>query len=274
MEATRAVELLEQITGRTYRKTTQGWVGHCPCHKDRKRSLGVLQRSNGKAYFRCFAGCSARDIVQAIKSRSCFYDVTEVSTKEYSDLPPWERTPVAIYDYLDHHGQLVFQKLRFENKDFAIRRPNGRSWRWSMQGVEPVLYNLPAIIPAQIVAIVEGEKDADTLTAIGIPATTNYDGAYKGKWRTGYNVWFRDKHVMVFADEDEAGQSHAKHIISTLKEEPLLSLTFMFPLPGLSHSRDVTDWLELGYTGEDLLALWKAKRGAADHQPVRTHHCE
>ena len=49
-----------------------------------------------------------------------------------------------------------------------------------MQGVERVLYRLPEVLAAGEVWVVEGEKDADSLAALGIVATCNAGGA--GKW--------------------------------------------------------------------------------------------
>jgi hypothetical protein len=38
--------------------------------------------------------------------------------------------------------------------------------------------------------ICEGEKDADNVAALGLIATTNSEGAGKGKWTSDLNHWF------------------------------------------------------------------------------------
>lgn len=89
------------------------------------------------------------------------------------------RTPrriVASYDYVDEHGTLLFQALRYEPKGFSQRRPDGQSgWIHNLQGLTPVLFRLPRVLEAveggRAVYIVEGEKDVLALEAQGITAT-------------------------------------------------------------------------------------------------------
>ena len=53
-------------------------------------------------------------------------------------------------------------------KDFRQRQPgNNGNWIWNLKGIDPVLYNLPALIAASEVFMVEGEKDADSLMELG-----------------------------------------------------------------------------------------------------------
>ena len=63
-----------------------------------------------------------------------------------------------------------------------------------MEGVERVLYNLPAVTKSQEGWICEGEKDADNLTALGYVATCNVGGA--GKWLDGYTESLKGKDVV------------------------------------------------------------------------------
>ena len=50
-----------------------------------------------------------------------------------------QRNSVKTYDYTDEKGDLLFQCVRYQPKDFRQRRPafpNGQlSWIWNMQGV-------------------------------------------------------------------------------------------------------------------------------------------
>ncbi|MCS5585339.1 MAG: hypothetical protein NZ777_17740, partial [Pseudomonadales bacterium] len=57
------------------------------------------------------------------------------------------RTIAAIYDYCDETGSLLFQVVRYEPKEFKQRRPNGKDgWVWNLEGVDPVLYQLPELM--------------------------------------------------------------------------------------------------------------------------------
>ena len=74
--------------------------------------------------------------------------------------------------------------------------------------------DLPAVIAAETVAIAEGEKDCDTLAKVSFVATCNCGGA--GKWRDEYSDALRDKHVVIFGDDDEPGREHVEEVIESL----------------------------------------------------------
>ena len=78
---------------------------------------------------------------------------------------------------------------------------------WNLEGVRRVLYRLPEVLAAEEVMLVEGEKDADRLRALGFVATTNPQGA--GKWRPEYAETLAGKRVVILPDNDEAGRKHA-----------------------------------------------------------------
>jgi hypothetical protein len=82
---------------------------------------------------------------------------------------------VAIYDYPDETGELLFQVLRIEEpgkkKTFLQRQPaGGGKWVYT-QTARQVPYRLPGLLErpeGARVYIVEGEKDADRLAALGL----------------------------------------------------------------------------------------------------------
>lgn len=114
---------------------------------------------------------------------------------------------VKTYDYTDEKGALLFQVCRFEPKDFRQRKPDGKGgWSWSLEGVRRVLYRLPEVLKADCVWLTEGEKDADTLVASGLCATTNCGGAKK--WDASYTAALRGKYVVLLPDNDKAGAEH------------------------------------------------------------------
>jgi hypothetical protein len=66
---------------------------------------------------------------------------------------------------------------------------------WNTHGVERVLYRLPelkAAVGKERVYIVEGEKDADAIRAVGGVATTNEGGT--GKWKAARQSNWRRRH--------------------------------------------------------------------------------
>jgi len=131
----------------------------------------------------------------------------------------------ATYNYTDEGGDLLFQAVRMEPKDFRFRRPDGNGgWIWNMKGVRRVLYNLPGVLATVAdggtVYVVEGEKDADRINALpdagNIIATTNPGGA--GKWRREYSEMLLGANVVIVQDKDDPGRKHARAVARSLKE--------------------------------------------------------
>lgn len=49
------------------RRCGRGWTAKCPAHDDRGPSLSISER-NGKILVHCFAGCSQREVVEALRA--------------------------------------------------------------------------------------------------------------------------------------------------------------------------------------------------------------
>lgn len=174
--------------------------------------------------------------------------------------PSAKRRIVATYDYHDERGNLLFQTVRYEPKGFAQRRPNGRGgWTWNLKGVRRVLYQLPLLAaagPGSTVYLVEGEKDADLLTAQGLIATTNPMGA--GKWESSYNESLRDRHVVILPDDDPPGRQHANAVASSLHGVAASVKIVHLPNPAQVKGFDVADWFSSGGTVDELHTLVNA----------------
>ena len=89
---------------------------------------------------------------------------------------------VATYNYVDEDARLLFQVVRYEPRQFRQRRPgpNGE-WIWKLGDTRRVPYRLPELLEAiaaeHIIFFTEGEKDAERLVGLGLPATCNPEGA-------------------------------------------------------------------------------------------------
>ena len=75
---------------------------------------------------------------------------------------------VAIYDYVDESGALLFQVCRTPAKTFPQRKPDGKGgWTWKTKDVRKVLYRLPELNEAmaneQTIFVRRGEKDCESL---------------------------------------------------------------------------------------------------------------
>src|SRR5437588_1933154 len=89
--------------------------------------------------------------------------------------------PSNHYIYRDENGEQLFRVVRGKGKRFFQERFEDGGWKRGVQGVQRVLYNMPAVMDAathrKVVFVVEGEKDADALISQGVIATTNPGGA-------------------------------------------------------------------------------------------------
>lgn len=175
----------------------------------------------------------------------------------------------ATYRYTDAADRLIFEVCRFEwtneagrkEKSFRQRRPGERAgtWIWSTKGIKQVPYRAAEVIEAvareTIVFIVEGEKDADNLAKLGIPATCNAMGA--GKWPEELNDYFRDANVVIVPDNDEPGRKHRDLVARSLAD--VGAKIRILELPGLPEKGDVSDWIEAGGTVEAFYDLVETK---------------
>ena len=179
------------------------------------------------------------------------------------------RTIVAEYDYRGPAGELRYQVVRFQPKDFRQRRPNGSGWIWSISGVDKVLYRLPELLASsqrKWVLLVEGEKDVDRLRSLGFVATTNAMGA--GKWEGTYTEQLVGRRVIILPDNDHPGMAHAFKVANEIYGNA--AEVRVIELPGLgervaNHGADVSDWLDNDHNSEELKALIRA---SANWQPA------
>jgi len=219
--------VLERLQG--VKRTGSGYIARCPAHDDQRPSLAISKGNDGKVLLYCHAGCKYEDIIKSLNM-----DVMDTNKPN--------RRIIAEYNYTDEAGKLLFQKIRYEPKDFRCRIPDGSGWSYKLNGCRRVLYNLPGIIKEEVVFITEGEKDADTLAGKGYTATTNFDGA--GKWSPEYNQYFKDKLVYIVGDNDNPGRKHVELVFDNIK--PIAGSVQIVQIP--EPYKDVSDYFAAGGT--------------------------
>jgi hypothetical protein len=172
------------------------------------------------------------------------------------------RRVVCAYDYVDENGTLLHQTLRYEPKTFRQRRPdpkNAGCWIWNLDGIRTVLYHLPEVVKAvkngEVIHVAEGEKDADSLRALGFIATTNPMGA--GKWRDDYAELLRGGDVIVHAHNDKTGRDHTKRVADSLYgvAARLRVLDISTAWSACKEKGDTSDWIDAGGTADKLTAI-------------------
>jgi putative DNA primase/helicase len=226
----------------------QQWTAQCPAHEDKVNSLSIGLGTDGRVLLHCHAGCSPGAVLDALHMNVSDL-FPETTAKSKTD-------PMAVYRYTDASGVLLFEVVRFPPKDFRQRRPlPGGQWSWDVKGVPRVPYRLPDLQGVTTVAIVEGEKDVNTLWGLNIPATCNAGGA--GKWRESETQALKAagcQRVIILPDNDSAGEAHALKVHELCKKTGIASQ--IIPLPGLGPHGDVSDWLSKGHTAGELLELF------------------
>lgn len=166
-------------------------------------------------------------------------------------------TLINTYKYKDTEGNVIFEKQRFEPKGFNVRHLNNGDWIYNLDGISPMLYNLPKVVRNNPVFIVEGEKDVNNLATLGYTATSPPFGA--GRWDNSFNQYFEGKEVYIIPDNDDVGKQHAEtvaqQILTVTDKVKILDLTRTYK--DLKEKGDVSDVLEaLGSDETKTMLEW------------------
>jgi 5S rRNA maturation endonuclease (ribonuclease M5) len=235
-----------------------GYDVECPAHSDRNASLSVAEGEDGRLLLHCQAGCNTSDIMGAmgLTLRDLFPGSTVFGEPEF------------IYVYVDEEGVPLFQAVRMPGKKFRQRHydpdhPDSKDgWVWNLEDrdgnpLRRVLYRLPELIfgltEGRGVYIVEGEKDVESLRALGYVGTCNPMGA--GKWRDEYSPIFTGANVTIVADRDDAGRAHANRVLDSVKPYAA-NIRIMQAKEG----KDITDHLEAGLALVELVPIRQGPR--------------
>lgn len=222
----------------------QEYKAICPFHDDNEPSFNF---SNETGQYYCH-GCSKKGDsihfyakINSLDTKRDFGKILKGIAGDFGISSEEKKSKlVKTYNYTDAEGLLLFQVCRYEPKNFKQRQPNNNGgWAWNLKGIEPVLYNLPQVIKAGEVFIVEGEKDCHTLIDLGLIATTCPMGARK--WKDEYNEPLKGKDIVLIPDNDLEGKEHMAQIAISLNGQAK-SLK-LIELPGLPSKGDVSDFI-------------------------------
>ncbi len=93
-------------------KVGREWKALCPNHHDEKASLSINKE---KEVYHCF-GCGFDGHL---------YNPTTSPVLEPKQNAKKKDPPIATYSYRDEEGKLLYQVLKYRDKTFPQRQPNG-----------------------------------------------------------------------------------------------------------------------------------------------------
>jgi 5S rRNA maturation endonuclease (ribonuclease M5) len=115
------------------------------------------------------------------------------------------------------------------------------------------LYNIPEILKSDKVVLVEGEKCAEVLIEQGITATTTMSGANAPIEKTDWTP-LKGKHIIIWPDNDEAGNKYAKNAEKKLLEIGVASLVKLKIPQDKPKGWDAADCVQGGINVKEFLA--------------------
>lgn len=249
------LEVLKLKTGKSLKKSGQGYMTCCPAHEDDNPSLSICENPD-KILVNCFAGCTTEVICSSLGLKVS--DLFDKSRTEFLE------TSRIVYLYRDEHGHEIYRKIRVEPgsngkaKDFFCEHTENGLVIKNLKGCRKVLYRLPELIKAisndQPVFLVEGEKDADKLYECGLSATTSIDSL---SWLNEFTELLTNADIVILYDMDKTG--FARRDLLCQKLNGKVKRLRVVTLPGLeyqeSHGKDISDWLASGNTSIGLLEI-------------------
>ncbi len=239
------------------------YVTQCPHpdHPDRNPSAHLTRGPRGQAVFHCFACPDSNtkawinQVIIRLNDGDQYATARPHSTT--SSTPATKGTPTDIYEYTTING-LALRKTRYVDgtrKTFGWQRKYGDNWvdgfgnAATMPDVLP--YGLHSIEATDSIYWVEGEKDADRLHTLKLPAVTSGGGAH-GQLPRDLTA-FAGRSVLIIIDRDQAGAAYAAKVRQALL--PIAKeIHFGLPLPE-HKGADISDHLDAGHLFEDVLLI-------------------
>lgn len=231
--------VLDALGAADTRESGGQFMVRCPAHEDRRPSLAV-RPVEGRALLCCHAGCEVQAVVDAAK--------------------------LTMADLFDEPRGVSY---RYDDGRVVNRSPDKRFRQSGNLTGRPQLYRLEriraAVSAGETVYVVEGEQDVHTLESDGQTATTSPMGSTS--WRKVDPEPLRGAHVVVVADNDEAGMKYAADVAGSLN-----GLAASVKVVRAAAGKDVTDHLLAGHSLQDLVPVQVVEQVAAvEHERRRIH---
>ena len=266
-----AAELARELGGGGIGKLGE-YQAYCPAHNDKNKSLTISKGYKHDVILHCHAGCSFEEIMDALFDKGISIN-NNVALKKGSGLPKgiapsWDGKRYLVHwTYNNEAGEPIGHVVRYESGagekvTIPYFKRDDDQWRagysTSLKENRP-LYNLDKLDNTGDEAevwVVEGEKCADTLTELGLIATTSPGGANSPK-KTDWEL-LSDKKIIIWPDKDQAGKVYAANVLEQLFQtgdsDPQIEIVDVDQLD-LEEKEDAFDWFEKGYGKKDILNI-------------------
>lgn len=256
--------------GKKVRRAGRKAMAQCPAHDDGRPSLSVTHDGD-KTLIYCHAACPPGAIMAALDlplselwddQREATFD-NLIGYKLLIDAMPkltvidgQQPSDPIEYIYRDYDGNTIAKKVRYIGSDgkktFRQYRYVDGNWLPGLDGIDLPLYNSDLIALAaasgQPIYVVEGEKDADTVTALGEFAVTMPNGA--GSWNQRHTDQLTGiTDIRIIIDRDEPGINHGIAVKQAL-EAAGATVTMLMPADGC---KDITDHINANYAFDTLI---------------------
>jgi len=243
-----------------------GWAkALCPLpgHEDHFPSFSVNLESGGWRCHACDRTGHLRPLARELGlPTDGMPDDRPKSTSAPSAAGSNKLTQECEYIYTDPSGTPVLRVVRYRdaNGDKAFRqfhRGENGEWVKGQGGVKVPPYHLHLLHqadPATPIVWVEGEKDAEWGSTLGLLTTTSAMGAGNlSRTHRPYLEVFRGRTVWIIPDNDEPGRKYAQDIARTIQD--IAAEIRIIPLPGVPTKGDLADWVHLGGDAAALARL-------------------
>lgn len=232
----------------------------CPAHEDRQASL-TITKGEKCTLFHCHAGCSWESVLEAagLEKKDTFYNTEPQKANWRAYIEGREKKRIeAVYNYVSSiNGAYAFTKIRLEGKKILYGKLDNNRFTYGLghdvgrKSYKAIYGSLKAINKAikenELIFIVEGEKDVDTMTKQGYIAFT-YGGV--NDWQSNFAEVVKDANVVILADNDQAGKQVAETILNDIQTFAK-SAKITVPMPDVPKA-DITDYFEAGHTKQEF----------------------
>ena len=159
------------------------------------------------------------------------------------------------YNFIDEEGNYILKDNKIEKTFSQLRCEDGK-WFDKLEKdgikIERFPYNLKGIEKQPTILLHEGLKCADVCNTFGFPSTSFVQGT--SAWYPEYAQYFKDKNVIIVADNDDPGKTSAKDIARALKDTAkAVKIITVSEWP----KGDFVDFVDNGGTKEQLIKIIK-----------------